>query len=391
MKNRKTNWKPRILMAGISIFLGLLIIEAAIRIHPPYDLSRLLHHHLISKSDDLLGWSLLPNTTQNLSSEDGGIYLVKTNAQGVRDNPFTHTPEKKVILGLGDSFMFGAGIKQDKTLMAMLQKSLNKNYPGKIRTINAGVPGYGTHQQLVYYLERGKKDFKPDILIIGFYINDIADMAGLNDEYNFYHKSYPVVFARDNTNIDLNIRLPLPIELVKTDYPGVTNSHLISYIKKRLNRDSKEKMKADDEKIPLAAESLLFRKDHYANRNFIPYYYVDMMCQIFKKVEEEDNLKVLFVYLPSAREVETGAQEYAQENTHGDPNLWDWKFPSSIIEEFVKKNDIEFISLIPAFTKHWEDTKRSLYFNGRGHFTAEGHAVAAEATLPYIKKLLEEK
>ncbi len=77
------------------------------------------------------------------------------------------------ILGIGDSFAFGEGVKDDDTFLHRLQLQLNGNAAGgkSFEVLNAGVQGYNTRDEVVY-LERRWLALEPDLVLIVFYIND---------------------------------------------------------------------------------------------------------------------------------------------------------------------------------------------------------------------------
>jgi hypothetical protein len=97
------------------------------------------------------------------------------------------------ILGLGDSFAFGEGVKDDDTFLHRLQLRLNatphqannptiqqSNNPPATRyeVLNAGVQGYNTRDEVVY-LEHRWLALKPDLVLIVFYINDAYDDSAI--------------------------------------------------------------------------------------------------------------------------------------------------------------------------------------------------------------------
>ena len=77
------------------------------------------------------------------------------------------------ILGIGDSFAFGEGVKDEDTFLHRLQIQLNGNAAGQKRfeVLNAGVQGYNTRDEVIY-LERRWLALAPDLVLIIFYIND---------------------------------------------------------------------------------------------------------------------------------------------------------------------------------------------------------------------------
>ena len=79
------------------------------------------------------------------------------------------------ILVLGDSVTFGHGAISENTYPAMLERQLRAWRPEVDWQVwNAAVPGYNTSQELAHLLQVGPR-FKPDLVVVGFYPNDLVD------------------------------------------------------------------------------------------------------------------------------------------------------------------------------------------------------------------------
>jgi hypothetical protein len=77
------------------------------------------------------------------------------------------------ILVLGDSVTFGHGSVYEHTYPYLLEQRL-KAWRADVdwQVWNAAVPGYNTSQELAHLLEVGPR-FKPDLVIVGFFDNDL--------------------------------------------------------------------------------------------------------------------------------------------------------------------------------------------------------------------------
>jgi len=75
------------------------------------------------------------------------------------------------IIGLGDSFMFGQGVEWDKTFLEELRMLLKKKIKKRVKTINFGKPGWNTLKEVEFFEKYGVQ-YKPDILILLFTLND---------------------------------------------------------------------------------------------------------------------------------------------------------------------------------------------------------------------------
>lgn len=117
----------------------------------------------------LLGWVLAPERDSYTIDAP-----VRTNALGLRDEPLApKAPGELRVLCLGDSFTFGQGVRFEDTWPELLERCLERAHAGRpVRTINAGVGGYDTRQELIWFLAEGRA-LEPDVVVIGFFWNDL--------------------------------------------------------------------------------------------------------------------------------------------------------------------------------------------------------------------------
>jgi lysophospholipase L1-like esterase len=108
---------------------------------------------------------------------------ISLNSQGFRDVEFQtikRTTSFRIIC-FGDSWTFGANVGQDTTYPSQLGTLLNEEFPGKdFEVLNLGVLGYSSYQGL-QLMKRIVNDFSPDLVIIGYAMND-ASIAGFRDK-----------------------------------------------------------------------------------------------------------------------------------------------------------------------------------------------------------------
>lgn len=103
---------------------------------------------------------------------------VRINSLGfrdARDYPLAKSANTFRILVLGDSVTFGHGALSDTTYPYLFEQRLKQWRPEVDWQVwNLGVPGYNTRQELKY-LERVGPRYQPDLVIVGFYENDLID------------------------------------------------------------------------------------------------------------------------------------------------------------------------------------------------------------------------
>lgn len=118
--------------------------------------------------DSELGWAPIPNYRFQ-----EGARKVTSNSHGFRSNEIES--EKKQILVLGDSVVWGFKVSDDETIPYFLEQKFD---PEEYQVHNLGVSGYGIGQYYLY-LKRHVDMFKNlehVVLVISSY-NDIANTA----------------------------------------------------------------------------------------------------------------------------------------------------------------------------------------------------------------------
>ena len=122
--------------------------------------------------DPELGWTLRPGIG-GLRSDEPWQADVRTNALGFRDVEHAGKAAGVTrVVVLGDSFVFGSGVRQDETFTHQLAARLGPAF----EVVNLGVPGYGTDQALLT-LRRWGPRLAPDVVLAGFFWNDVMENA----------------------------------------------------------------------------------------------------------------------------------------------------------------------------------------------------------------------
>jgi len=175
--------KNYLLTAGLILFsflFALMILELGVRLYIKLQAEKLgvnrIEHY--ARSWPLLKgvegkkyfYELRPSINKRLEGFD---YLV--NDKGLRDSKpvFTYDPKAYNILIIGCSQTFGTGLDYENTYGHKLEKKLNQFYGDQglsFKVWNGGVPGYSL-EQIVGAFEQKTSDLKPDLLILGFFID----------------------------------------------------------------------------------------------------------------------------------------------------------------------------------------------------------------------------
>ena len=102
---------------------------------------------------------------------------MEINPKGLRDFEYKYEKDSDRfrIMILGDSFSEAFTIPLNDTFHKRLEKKLNKSGLPKIEVINTGVSGFGTDNELLFFIHEGYK-YEPDLVLLLFNLgNDVTD------------------------------------------------------------------------------------------------------------------------------------------------------------------------------------------------------------------------
>jgi lysophospholipase L1-like esterase len=137
-----------------------------------------------------LGVELRPRCTGTVAGTTFSTNTLGLRGPEVREGPFT-------ILALGDSCTWGYRVPDDATYPAELQRLLDRRAgAGRYQVLNAGVPGWTSHQGLLYLEDRGLA-LKPRLLVTGFAFNDGFTMGDIEEELARARRLLPLLRVDD--------------------------------------------------------------------------------------------------------------------------------------------------------------------------------------------------
>jgi hypothetical protein len=113
-----------------------------------------------------LGWTLRGNL-RGVRIEQFTVNSNSRGVRGLREYPVARGASARVVV-IGDSYTFGEGVGDDETFSARLERLLPDT-----EVINLAVHGYGTDQQALR-LELDGLAYRPDVVILGYYEDDIS-------------------------------------------------------------------------------------------------------------------------------------------------------------------------------------------------------------------------
>jgi lysophospholipase L1-like esterase len=198
--------KKRVLFSLAAVFvvilLSLLVAEAGVRVFCP--------QRIIPRYVESAPWGvrkILPHVNGvHLSSEYKCRY--RTNSKGFRGTAeYALVPPEHCfrIVVQGDSVTMGLGVEDDETYSYVLEDMLRRDGINA-EVINMGIPGFGTAEELIQF-HAVAKEYKPDLVILGFFYNDYMNNAicGLFTNQNGVlarteNNFIPGIYIRDRLN-----------------------------------------------------------------------------------------------------------------------------------------------------------------------------------------------
>jgi lysophospholipase L1-like esterase len=161
--------------------------------------------------DELLGWSHDPGASgEFVGPRPWPIEFrgqVSINSLGLRGPEIPpREPSELRVLFSGDSIVAALEVDYEQTFVALLESMLRERLGVPVRTINAGVRGYGTDQDYLYFRDRGWR-LEPDLVVFFHSGNDPSDNTTLHEMRRPFGK--PAFSLEDDGAVEL-VGSPVP-------------------------------------------------------------------------------------------------------------------------------------------------------------------------------------
>ncbi|MBI4697978.1 MAG: SGNH/GDSL hydrolase family protein [Nitrospirae bacterium] len=353
-------------------------------------------------------------------------FLGSSSSEYQRFNPNQFKGDKKRILFLGDSFLAGSAVKSlSNRFPVLLNNKLGDS--AEIQILATG--GWGTDQELLGFLQKGKA-WKPDIVVIAFVDNDIANI--LSNRQGDVRKPFFAIDEQDNLKLFDGFGHPLSYEtimeniqtsrwnlsylfnfiwfheklfigeyLTSPEDNDIDNNVDLRYLLFRNKREI-QKAKFDEiynnqDKLSWSPERMVLNISAYIHEDFpLNTYQWSLLEKILLKFNDEvrgSNAELYLMLLPNAIDQERletisgGTYEKIFQTPTGRVTLRSAE-PRDRLAIICKKTGIVFYDPTPLFIdkikKH--NLMKSIWpKRTEGHFNDLGHKILAEIIYDFFK------
>lgn len=277
------------------------------------------------------------------------------------------------IIMLGDSVTYGLYVDTKQAFPAQLEKMLvgQKIDGRRIEVINAGVPAFTTYNELHFYKDKLKK-FSPDLVILGFCMNDVVDPF-----FHWSNMGEPDLFIPDaaipNRDYhDQQLRRDITGSILRL-LPEWSNLKRYLVVKDLASKTlATSKITEDGKSYPvyLALEQPI-SIDVYNNYESQEWQWLRRLVSELSASLKSENTEFLFLLLPLSYQIES-----------------DYPFsPSANFEKFCTELQIECLDMLDSMQgRKVPDVFQSIRsgYNDIWHLTPKGHKIVA-------RKLVEKK
>ena len=398
---KKKELKKNVILLIITILVTLIFLEIFLRMFSPQKIYNECYEQDPENSstwenqlNQYIGWFPSPNYSRCFYQPDTNKIFYKThNSKGIRLNkeiPYEKGDKKRVVL-LGDSMVYGFGLNDSDTIAVRLQENLGEDY----EVIPIAASGYSTGQEalllkegLGYEPEALKYD--PDIVILFFFMNDFENNLQIMHAYG----DQPILDVDKDGIIQIK-NFPTKMEWMKGYGPKIISlsrqDPISSFLLKYSHLYSVWFHKKSTLKFYSKKKSYLNNRtsdgyDAYIEKNLSlgTAYKILLVTKVFDEIEsisQEKNFKFIVVNIPYKTEVSKKYQKIFLDQWYDvDESYFEFKQINNIFTEVLpaetkeSEYSIEYISLHDLAEEHFDE----FYFKTDPHWNPQGIKLSAD-------------
>lgn len=372
--------------------------------------------------DPVTGWSHLPSVSARSFNPfyefDAQVSFNSRGIRGPESLDYAKADGVYRVLVLGDSFMEAVQVSDGETFADRLRALLESQLDRPVEVVNAGVSGFGTDQQLLWLREEGVK-YAPDLVLLAVYPhNDFMNNAEVLESANQGSISKPF-FTLDGDRLQLRYFPfdPAAVPAVSSPFAEVAAARVepgpLAPLGEWLRRNSALYRYADP-RIRIAAPRFaawlvgtgLISQGQESQLVAQGAGYVPLTYGIYRSPpgpEWQQSVRLteaLFAEIRATAEgigaasaalvipsPETVYPERWERILTTFPTMngesWDLQQPEELADTGLAEAGIPAHSLAQDFIRSASDAPL-LYFAEEGHWTPQGHELAARSTLNFL-------
>lgn len=373
--------------------------------------------HLLIRPDTtrfsaVTGWRGRANDFKLLDT-DGYEHPFQLNSLGMHDteHPFAKPANTYRILMLGDSFTEARQVTEPETAHQVLEDRLNASNPGQpYSVISAGVPAWGTGQQLLYYRSEGRR-FQPDLVLLMFYVgNDLNDNLPVHsvkfDDVAYYSPYFPLCDGRldaqpwayaPGLKPAVGTCSPFQKILAENLHRLYLNSRIYMLLSPLFNRWQSDYFNKNLANIHMYVplENETFNQQYPREHEAIAYAW-DVTFETIKLLQQEveaDGAELAVVLIDSADVIDLMALSPAEQEARAQAmpylTLTESDYPETQFRQALAGHHIDLLNLQSELISNTIKNQQSLYFPHDKHWTVLGNQVVAGILQEWLHEKLE--
>jgi len=303
---------------------------------------------------------------------------IRINAAGLRGGEIGEkTASLKRLLSIGDSFVFGVGVKDSETFTAAIPDRLGDlGVPAE--GLNAGIPAFGV-PDAVSWLSRHGLDLQPDVVILAvFQGNDLVDASPDREE----------ILMVDGLLVPSQSSGGIKAWLHR-------HSHLYVLLKSLLEQPALLPWRArlgltEPWRVRVLREEFGVYRKTAASELLPAIEATDQALGELVSLANEHVFEVVAVLIPSEIQVDPERWRSGLASLSLDSEDYDPEVPRRILAELLDKHSIPTLDLGPLFAGGLA-AGEDLYFRLDRHWTVRGHELAADATASFLGRRMKKE
>jgi len=344
--------------------------------------------------DTTLGWRPTPGTYRVKPLHSLITHEVTINENGLRNREIKGRGEgvKRLVI-LGDSIPFAASTATENVFPVLLENILNNH--DRFEVINAGVPGYGTAQELLMMRDLVAKNITGNLYILMVTTNDILDNMRLGN-YNA-----PAALAQPEFELGPNDELKLRHLPEKSTLNAEPPRHARFYTVEVVRNSISTFLQTRPQLVgflgrfglkPSLPRMPSLIDGWYDDRTLKPG--VPLLKALIREIRDEarnNHASLLVSLVPSPFQVyrdvydpmltRTFANNTAVADYMADPIK-----PQKVLSGMCDELKIPCLDLLPILV---HENGKELFNPSDGHFSNEGHALVAQQLARFVTESVE--